>query len=529
MSIHVTKSNFLRSDAILYLDMNVTRLVFAVVFAAIVGLSPAFATDGGGIIEVGNPKNSGLHSKSSEEAERPKVPVVFSLDDLVAYGFRHNHTLAQLETALIRKTLSRDATLFLFDPRIGITASAFHRESAGSTSSATQSGVSETEGVNFELSLTKPLESGDQIQLRHSFSMTDVSISSATIPKTWGGSFGATYTMPLGKDRGEISTKLAYLTQDNDVSLAYLELDNERRQLAGSVATGYYNAVYLTEAVKAGEESLEYYRRLVDRNTERFKVGLGLRTEVLQAENAMLSQESSLVELRASLKDAIQSLEELIGYAEGAPIQIEQLDTTEFVLFELHDRDLWQSVMDSSFALMQIENQEKNLGLSARYYENQLKPDLSLSASASTQGEDSAFSGVYGELTAAQSYSLTLNYALPWGKRDIKSKTEQNRLQLLELEARRKQVTESLRTQYDRLIRELESTLTGLDFASSNVDVAEENAGITRERQRVGLATTLDVLEAEKNLLSAKLTYLRAISDHKRADFSLRVLAGLAP
>jgi multidrug efflux pump subunit AcrA (membrane-fusion protein) len=507
------------------------RFVFIVALLIAALSQAAFALQGdSAAIEIGHPKKQSTSISKYEDASEPeKIPLVFTLDDLVSYGFRHNLSVSQLETALIRKSLARDATLFVFDPRIGISATAFHRESAGSTSSATQSGVAETEGLSFDFTYTKPLESGDQIQLRHSFNMTDVSITSATIPKTWGGSLGATYTMPLGKDRGEISTMLAYLTQDNEVALAYMELDNERRQLAGSVASAYYNAVYMTEAVKAGEESLEYYRRLVDRNTERYKVGLGLRTEVLQAENAMLSQETSLVDLRASLKDAIQSLEELIGYSEGAPLEIEPLDTEGFIPSELHHRDLWQSVIDASFALKQIENQKKNLGLTERYYENQMRPDLSLSASASTQGEDSAFSGVYGELTAAQSYSLTLNYALPWGKREIKSKAEQNRLQAIELDARRKQITESLRTQYDRLRRELESTLTGLEFASSNVTVAEENASITRERQRVGLATTLDVLETEKNLLNAKLTYLRAISDHKRADFSLRVLAGLAP
>ena len=508
-------------------------LTFIFAFFAAATFAPYAAASGESqAIDVGQAKRSGDYPRPAAEtsgADGEKIPIVFTLEDLISYGFRHNLTVAQLETSIVRKALARDASLYVVDPRLGVTASAFHRESAGSTSSATQSGVAETEGVSFDFTLTKPLESGDQIQLRHSLGMTDVSISSATIPKTWSGSLGASYTMPLGKDRGEIATMLSYLTQDNEVSLAYLELDNERRQLAGNVATAYYNAAYLTEAVRAGEESLEYFKRLVDRNTERFNVGLGLRTEVLQAENAMLSQESSLVGTRTALRDALQSLAELIGYSEGASIEISPLDTAGFVPSDLHHRDLWQAVLDSSYALKQIETQKTNLGLSALYFENQLKPDLSLTASASTQGEDSAFGGLYGEIGAAQSYSLTVNYALPWGKRDAKSRVEQNKLQILELEARKKQVTDSYRTQYDRLRNELESTLTSLDFAQSNVEVAEENASITRERQRVGLATTLDVLEAEKNLLSAKLTYLRAISDHKRAEYVLKVLAGMGP
>ncbi|MCD6118547.1 TolC family protein [bacterium] len=464
---------------------------------------------------------------TNEPASGAKIPVLFTLDDLMDYSLRHSPTLARLDIESTRAGLSRDLELFFTDPNLSFSARAYHSESAGSTSSVTQSGVSKTEGMSFDLSFTKPMITGDSLRLSHSLYTTDVNITGAEIPTTWGQSLSASYTWQVMKDRGEDVTLLSYYMQVNAFDLKQAEIEHSVRSLFGSVAASYYTVAYLKESARVEEETLEYYKKLLDRNVERHKVGLALKSDVLQAENAVLSQEAGLVSTKARLEDAMDALKELIGYREGAPIEVAPLDIDGFEPTTLHEEDLWNRVLATDFTLKQLDSTAINYNLSEAYYKNQLKPDIDLTASLSTQGEDDNFGGAFGEITNAQNYSLTLNYNLPWGKREIKNRIEQNELMKNELAEQRLQVLDSLRTSYESLRREIATTIKTLELARSNVAVASENADIMRERQRVGLATTLDVLDGERNLLSAKLSYLSAVADHKRAEYDLMVLAGL--
>ena len=117
-----------------------------------------------------------------------------------------------------------------------MSVSASHRETAGRASTATQSGVSETEGMSFDISFTKPMASGDVFSLSNTLYTTDVNVSGAEIPTSWGGSVAASYTWQLFKDRGKVATYLGFYTAENTVSLLSAQIDDETRSLAGRVA-----------------------------------------------------------------------------------------------------------------------------------------------------------------------------------------------------------------------------------------------------------------------------------------------------
>ena len=488
--------------------------------------------------------NDGTNPSASTPAESPagetgdaslsredgsKLPTVFTLTDLIEYGKRHSPALNRLDFDLELYALQREESLFFTDPSLRIQANTYFRE--GSSGSVTQSGSgsADTTGLGYDLSFTKPMESGDVFTLSHSFDYTDVNSAAASIPESWAQSLSAAYTWQIMKDRGPDATLLNTKLKENALDLKSSEKADAVRSLAENVATQYYSILYLEESVRVEEETLAYYRKLLDRNVERYKVGLSLKSDVLQAENAVLTAESNLVSTRARLDDGIRSLMETIGYEGGAAISIAPLDTAGFTPTSLQEEDLWVNVIATDYSLKQLQTTEASYDLSDLYYENQLKPDVDLTAAAATQGIDDTLGGSAGSLTDSQNYSLTLVYNLPWGKRKIIGKMQENEILRGQLAVQRRQILESLKTRYESLRREIATTIKTLQLAESNVQVAEENANIMRERQHVGLATTLDVLQSERSLLQAKLSYLSAVTDHMRAEYQLKILAGLAP
>jgi outer membrane protein TolC len=469
-----------------------------------------------------------LENADPSVAEGEKIPLVFTLDDLVSYGIRHSPNLKRLGLDIELVTLERDATLFFTDPRLKIQGSAFYRENE-TTLTGGATGSTESTGVSYDLSLVKPYKSGDTFTVGHSIGYTDTDMTSGTVSDNWAQSLSASYTWQLYKDRGEDVTLYNFKLKQNSLELKPFEILDATRTLATSVASQYFTIAYLKENVRIQQETLDYYKKLLDRNSERYKVGLSLKSDVLQAENAVLSAEVNIVKTKSQLEDALRLLSELIGYSEGAPIEITALSIDTFTPTALHKEDLWNRVLNSSYALKQLESVEVTYGINDIYYENQLKPDLDLTASAATEGDAEDFGASFGDVTDSQNYSLTLTYNLPWGKREIKNRIEQNAISRKELTEQRRQIVEALRTKYENLRREISTTISTLELMESNIAVAEENANILRERQRVGLGTTIDVLDGERQLLQAKLAYISAIADHLRSEYDLKVLAGMAP
>ena len=66
-----------------------------------------------------------------------------------------------------------------------------------------------------------------------------------------------------------------------------------------------------------------------------------------------------------------------------------------------------------------------------------------------------------------------------------------------------------------------------IDIARSNLEVVEETYNIQKERNEVGLATTLDVVEAQENVLSAELALLNARVAYQQAYREIMLSAGL--
>ena len=66
-----------------------------------------------------------------------------------------------------------------------------------------------------------------------------------------------------------------------------------------------------------------------------------------------------------------------------------------------------------------------------------------------------------------------------------------------------------------------------IDIARSNVEVVKETYEIQKERNGVGLATTLDVIEAQENVLSAELSLLSARVAYQQAYRQVLLSAGL--
>jgi outer membrane protein TolC len=188
--------------------------------------------------------------------------------------------------------------------------------------------------------------------------------------------------------------------------------------------------------------------------------------------------------------------------------------------------DLWELVRSNSFDLKALNTQLANQRLAREQLEDRLKPNLGLSLSYGRDSSADSLGSAVGGLDS-DSLSVGLNWSSKKGERETKVDIAQNQLDLANLELEMQQTELDLKGRLRERQRDLETKAQQIDLAESNLAVTRQTFEITQERANVGLATTLDVIEAQEDVLAAELNLLSARVAYSQTYREILLLAGL--
>ena len=343
------------------------------------------------------------------------------------------------------------------------------------------------------------------------------------MPRSYSGDLKFNLTQPLGSGSGIAANKWGVWQAENALSLAQFSLTDTERNLRYQAFLQYYQLVAQRKALTARRLNLTAATKLLERNFERYKVGLAIRADVLQAENNVLSQKSRMMEAQRAYLDGLDSLGLLLGVSQSLDIDPDvELTPPPLPLDEEED---WPAVRRVSAQVRQLETEFRNLEIERGFRRSELRPNIDLGMSYSRQGEDTTVGSTLRNLDN-QSYSLSLNYNLPWAKRASESRLAQVEEDLAIAQARLEEANQGLQQRWEGLFRELGSKQAQLALNQSSVRVGEENYQIQVERNKVGLASTLDVIQAQESLLEAQLAMINAQVAYQNTYRELLLLAG---
>jgi outer membrane protein TolC len=399
---------------------------------------------------------------------------------------------------------------------------------AGTTSSDREGTVLDTSTKShfYSLDLSEQFPTGDTFSVHHELTRTDVNqfgTGAAVIDNDYGNSLGFTLTHPLGKGLGRAANYYQVESALNRRPYQQLVYDDAIRNLRYQAYVLYYNLVAQKRELEVRQLNLELAMKLLERNYERHKVGLAIRADVLQAENNVLTQKSRLIDGQRSYLDQLDQLSLLLGVSQKLDI-VSDVDLSP-IATSLDVNGDWERVRNASTSLRLTEVQLRDAELNLGFLRNQLKPDLGLSLGYNRQGNAGTAGSAlrdYGN----ESYNLSLNYKLPIGKRSYKARMAQGEQDLESAKVQSAQTSQQLRETWEALFRELDSKSSQIGLAASSVTVAQENYDIQVERNKVGWATTLDVIQAQEALLEAQLAHLFAQVDYQTTYLKMMIMVG---
>ncbi|WP_114185488.1 TolC family outer membrane protein [Microvirga aerophila] len=281
-------------------------------------------------------------------------------------------------------------------------------------------------------------------------------------------------------------------------------LNNNEQNVLFDSAEAYMNVLRDTAILDLQRNNVEVIDEQLRQTRDRFNVGEVTRTDVAQAESRLAASRSQASLAEANLRTSIAQYRQVVGVeprqlAPGRPLDRllpRSVNSALNVAFAEHPA-IKAALHGVDVAEIQVRIEQGALapqlgvnGNVAQRYDNQTTGDRTLSASVVAQLVVPIYDG-------GQAYAST---------RQAKETVSQRRL---EADSIRDQVRAAVISSWGQL----EAARAQISAAQAQVDAAETALNGVREEARVGQRTTLDVLNAQQELLNARVNLITAQRD----------------
>jgi outer membrane protein len=313
-------------------------------------------------------------------------------------------------------------------------------------------------------------------------------------------------------------------TNLNAIRQAKSEVQAQRETLRSTeqtvlldAATAYVNVVRDQAIVRLRENDVKVLSEQLKATKDRFEVGEVTRTDVAQAEARRSEALATLSVAQANLKTSRSTYEQIVGHPPG------NLQTPPSI------RHLLPQTLDEAMTLGDGENP---IILSAVYHEEaslyaveqimgELLPDVQLEAQYEKRFDQSQTIQELETTTVTGRVNVPFYQGGGVSARVRQAKETNNQLKR-EVEDARLRVHADVIANWGILqssgpaIRSAESAVSANKIALTGV----------REEEKVGQRTTLDVLDAQRELLNSQIGLVSALRDRVVAEYSLYAAIG---
>ncbi|MBV6632491.1 MAG: TolC family outer membrane protein [Alphaproteobacteria bacterium] len=283
-----------------------------------------------------------------------------------------------------------------------------------------------------------------------------------------------------------------------------------------AAATAYFDVVLDQAVVELNKNNEGVLERQLQASRDRFDVGEVTRTDVSQSESRLaravsdrIAAEGNLNISRSEFARVVGQMPEILSQPDlNLPLPSAMEEAVNLAL------DANPTVLAAEFSEAAARD-----GIDIEF--GDLLPTITLDATAQTTEEPSLFTD------STDSVALTAAVRIPLYQSGVASSQVREAKQTA---ARaRRLVDEAVRNVTDTTIaawEALESSRAQIVSRNSEVDSAEIALEGVRQEALVGSRTTLDVLDAEQELLDAQVSLVTAVRDEAVASFQLLAAIG---
>ena len=304
---------------------------------------------------------------------------------------------------------------------------------------------------------------------------------------------------------------------ESQVQAAREQLRVSEQGVLLSAATAYMNLLRDAAILDLQRRNVEVLQEQLRQTRDRFNVGEVTRTDVAQSESRLAAGRSQVLSAEATYKASVATYRQVIGVEPGKLAAGSPVD-------RFSPSTLTAAVGVGTATHPAVTNAQYNFDaalLQVKVAEGALYPTLALQGNVQQSYETSLLglrtfnAAVIGQLTVPI-YQGGAEYSLV---RQAKETLGQRRL---DLDTARDQVRQNVVQSWGQL----DAAKANIEATQAQVQASEIALNGVREEARVGQRTTLDVLNAQQELVNARVALVSAQRDRVVASFTLLSAVG---
>lgn len=478
-------------------------------------------------------------ARAQSTADPAAEPMILSLQETLDRALANNFDIAVEKREPLIRTLQVDIEHSAFEPELNgtISRSAVTRPTAG-TVEATIFGENVTSSdvlpldetqTQYDLGLGQDLITGGNVSL--SMGLTRSGGLSTVFDPNYNSDLSLKLSQPLLRGFGTGVARTKLFVARNDVLVSRESLEIKVAEVLEQVEHAYWDLVYERKNFKVQQDALRSARGLVDENRARADLGLIPDIEVLVAEAGAAAREEDTIVAEKAVRDAEDLLRQLMNVPEEDWMREQAIIPAT----EPETKPAATDFEEATTAALKYrpELRQARTGLNTqnillRQDRNQLRPGLDFQGSVGLEGLGDTYGDSFDRLGSGDFYNwqvaLVLN--VPLGNREAESAYRIRKLEIEKASLSLQKAGRDILKEVRQGVRQVETDRKRVASSRQSRILAERNLEAENERFRVGLTSTRNLLDFQKDLSEAQGREIRAVTDYNKSLASLLRLEG---
>ncbi len=469
-----------------------------------------------------------------------RVMVTMTLDQAIARALETNLDIQTARLSPRMQAFSLEAARAAFTPTLNGTYG-YNNSTNQSTSQLDGGARTTTERHSFNTSIQQTVPwYGGRMGLGFNNSRTSTDNSFSTLNPSYRSTLNLDYTQPLLAGLSTDNQRTALQTQQIQGSITEIQLVGRIDNITEQVRQAYWGLRAAIEQIEIQRRSLAQSQQLLADNQVRVRLGTMAQIQVIQAEAQVAGAEQALLNAQIQWRNQELAFKSLLISGADDPLLYQTVNPADVPTFLDQAVDIEAALeiaLRERTDIREARQDRQIAELDLEVTENNRLPELNLTASyalAGVGGTEYSRSGLGGapvlvsqggyadginQITAfdTPTWNLGLSFSYPIGMRSAKANLQRARLQMEQRDL-------AIRSQELAIVTEVTSaglsvtdTRLQLAAATRSRELSEQSAAAEVTRFNAGAATNFEVVAAQDEVTSARLSELRATINHINA------------
>ena len=380
---------------------------------------------------------------------------------------------------------------------------------------------------------------------RYTFSIDGSKVTSSAIDSRYNpqlsSNLSAQYVQPLLRGFKTDSLRQQIETSQNNQVIADIGLREQVTLTTQAVRNAYFDLIGAVEGYKVSMQSLQLAQESLKNNNTKVEVGTLAPIDIIEAEAEVASNEEAVINAEARIKTVEDRLRYLVlnpSQPDFWTVKLEPTDAPALTPIAIDVEGAITNALANRTDIARLKKQLDNVDVGVRFAENQRMPGLDVVANynvigyAGTQfvfGEgfpppvvdqsvrsfSSALRDVFGQ--DFRTWSVALNFSYPLGTSQADAAVASGRLQRQQGAVNLRDLQLQVATAVRDAARQVDTNLKRVEATRKARDRAERRLAAEAKRMTVGLSTTFQLFQAQRDLARQRQQEVNAMIDYNRS------------